>query len=70
MVPRLRSPVNVELYPEGAKVTQWCPACGSVAYVGLKEVECSNPECRLFHLLEGTSWVYYGEDDEYTAGAD
>jgi len=25
-----------------------CPACGSEAYVGLNDVECTNPQCRHF----------------------
>jgi len=39
-----------------------CPACGQNAYVGFREVECSNPDCKNFKPsntgLSNTCWLW------------
>ena len=37
-----------------------CPECGSPAYVGLREVECSNPRCK--HYVERDEPLEFDDD--------
>ena len=41
-----------------------CCLCGSPAYVGFNEVQCTNAECRHYHLETVTLTYSYGKGYE------